>query len=220
MQIKHSPRLEKTSIIIVDDHRLIRQMWRLMLEGNDIEIIGESGELHEAIEMIKTMRPDIVLLDVNLGLDTGLEAVPIIRRFSPGTRIMIVSMHTHAAYANKTLQLGVRAYITKNSSREEMLDAVEVVMKGGIYICNEIRNIQIEDANDFNDKTDNKILSLREIEIIKLIKQGHSSKEISSILHIGSRTVEVHRYNILKKLQLKNTAAMINFINNTDLNFI
>lgn len=221
MQIKHATVLKKIRIIIVDDHRLIRQMWRLMLQdGDQIEIIGESGELQEAIEMIKILRPEIVLLDINLGIDSGLEAVPLIRKFSPGTRIIVVSMHTQAAYAKKTLQLGVKAYITKNSSKEEMLKAVEVVMQGGTYICEEIKNIEIEQALHPHERPDIKALSLREVEIIKLIKEGHSSKEISAQLFIGSRTVEVHRYNILKKLKLKNTAALINFINNTDLNFI
>jgi len=221
MQPDHQPLVKKTRIVIVDDHQLIRQMWRLILaDGGQVEIVGESGELKEAIEMIKALHPDVVLLDINLGLYSGLDAVPIIRKFSPGTQIMIVSMHTQSAYVKRTLQLGVKAYITKNSSKEEILEGIEVVMKGGIYICDEIKELNATEILNGDEIPGIKNLSLREIEIIKLIKEGHSSKAISQQLHIGSRTVEVHRYNMLKKLKLKNTAALINFVNNTDLNFI
>jgi len=221
MQPEQPTIVKKTRIVIVDDHQLIRQMWRLILaDGEQVEIVGESGELKEAIEMVKALHPDVVLLDINLGLYSGLDAVPVIRKFSPGTQIMIVSMHTQAAYVKRTLQLGVKAYITKNSSKEEMLKAIEVVMKGGIYICDEIKQFKADETFNNEEIPCIKKLSLREIEIIKLIKEGYSSKAISLQLHIGSRTVEVHRYNMLKKLKLKNTAALINFVNNTDLNFI
>jgi DNA-binding NarL/FixJ family response regulator len=214
--------MKKTTIIIVDDHQLIRQMWAFLFTGNDqIEIIGESGDLSEAISLIKIKRPDIVLLDINLGLDSGLDAMPVIRKYSPGSKIIAVSMHTQPAYAKKMLQLGAKAYVTKNSSRQEMIKAVDEVMKGNVYVCEEIKDLLSEQMmHPKTDSPDIKDLSLREIQIIKFIKSGLSSKEISTELNIASRTVEVHRYNMLKKLKLKNTASLINFINNTDLNFI
>jgi two-component system invasion response regulator UvrY len=129
-------------------------------------------------------------------------------------------MHSKPAYAKKMIQMGAKAYVTKNSSQEEMFKAIETVMQGGQYICTEIKDIlsgQImgvdEDQPNVND------LSLREIEIIKLIKKGLSSKEIAAQLNISVRTIEVHRHNILKKLKLKNAASLINYINTTDLSF-
>jgi DNA-binding NarL/FixJ family response regulator len=213
--------MKKISIAIVDDHKLIRQMWSTMLKtNNEIEITGESEGMDEAIEMIRVKRPDIVLLDINLVQGSGLDAVPLIRKFSPGTRIIAVSMHNEPAYVKKMMKLGAKAYVTKNSSHEEMFKAIDEVMAGRVYLCAEIKNILADKAlhSEIHEPSV-RDLSLREIEIIKLIKEGQSSKEISSGLEIATRTVEVHRHNILKKLKLKNTAALINYINTTDLSF-
>ena len=212
----------KITVVIIDDHKLIRQMWRQMLAIDPaIEVVGDTGTLKEGIELTVTKRPDIVLLDINLGLESGFDAVPHIRRATPGTKIIVVSMHTQPSYAKKMLQTGVKAYITKNSSSEEMIEAINEVMKGNTYMCAEIKDIIAEQViNADMSQPDIKSLSLREIEIIKLIKDGLSSKEISARLSIGLRTAEVHRYNILKKLKLKNAAALINFVNSTDLHFI
>ena len=211
--------MKKISIAIVEDHKLVREMWAHLFSGKpEIEVVGKSGEFDEAIEMIKIKRPDIVLLDINLPGASGLDAVPLIRKFAPGTRIIAVSMHSQPAYAKKMLQLGAKGYVTKNSSHEEMYMAVDSVMEGKTYVCQEIKNIISEQAmQDEPSGPDIKELSLREIEIVRLIKAGHSSKEIAAQLNISTRTAEVHRHNILKKLKLKNTASLISFINTTDL---
>jgi two-component system invasion response regulator UvrY len=203
--------MKKTTIAIVDDHKLFRQMWSMMFAGNsEIEITGEAGTFDEAIEMIRAKRPDLVLLDINLEEKSGLDAVPLIRKFSPGSKIIAVTMHSQPAYAKKMLQLGARGYMTKNSSYEEMLKAIKEVINGNVYVCTEIRDILSDQMlKDVSFKPNARELSLREIGIIKLIKEGQSSKEISSTLNISTRTVEVHRHNILKKLKLKNTASLI-----------
>jgi DNA-binding NarL/FixJ family response regulator len=129
-------------------------------------------------------------------------------------------MHSQPAYAKKMLQMGAKGYVTKNSSHEEMFTAIDTVMGGKNYICAEIKNIISEQAlQDEPSGPSTNELSLREIEIIKLLKEGLSSKEIASRLQISARTAEVHRHNILKKLGLKNTASLISFINTTDLSF-
>jgi len=211
--------MEKITVVVVDDHQLVREMWVRLFQGKPgTEVIGDIGEFEPAIEMIKTKRPDIVLLDINLPGASGMDAVPLIRKYAPGTRIIAVSMHSQPAYAKKMLQLGAKGYVTKNSSHEEIFGAIDAVMAGKTYVCMEIRNILSEQAlQDEPSSPSIKELSIREIEIIKLIKEGNSSKEIASVLNISVRTAEVHRHNILKKLGLKNTASLINFINKTDL---
>ncbi len=200
---------------------MIREMWaKLFSDRKEIDISGETGKFDEAIEMIRVKRPDIVLLDINLQNGSGLDAVPLIRKFSPGTRIIAVSMHNQPSYAKKMIQLGAKGYITKNSSHEELLKAIEVVMRNEQYICTEIRDIiSTQVMSETTNEPAIHNLSIREIEIIKLIKSGLSSKEIAARLNITVRTVEVHRHNILKKLKLKNTPSLINYINNTDLFF-
>ncbi|MEP6948155.1 MAG: response regulator transcription factor [Ginsengibacter sp.] len=211
--------MKKITLVIVDDHKLLREMWRRIFAGNqEIEIVGESGEFNEAIELIKIKRPDIVLLDINLPPASGMDAVPLIRKFIPGTKIIAISSHTNPVYAKKMLQLGAKGYVTKNSSSQEILEAINEVMIGKKYVCSEIKDIisaqMLNDEITFHDAQD---LSLREIEIVRLLKEGYSSKEIAASLHISVRTAEVHRRNILKKLKLKNTASLINYINHTDL---
>jgi DNA-binding NarL/FixJ family response regulator len=149
-----------------------------------------------------------------------MDAVPLIRKFSPGTHIIAVSMHSQLVYAKKMLHLGAKGYVTKNSSHLEIFKAIEEVMNGKVYICSEIKDI-LSAQMMLNESEDQGIsnLSLREIDVIKLIKEGLSSKEIATRLVLSTRTVEVHRHNILKKLKLNNTAGLINFINTTDLSF-
>lgn len=214
--------MKKITIVIVEDHQLVRDMWVSLFEDNsEIEIVGKCGAFDEAIEMIKVKRPEIVLLDINLPNASGMDAVPLIRKFSPGSKIIAVSMHNQPAYAKKMMQMGAKGYVTKNSSQQEVLEAVNAVMSGQTYICHEIKNSLTDQMlKEEPDGPDIKELSLREIEIIKLIKEGLSSKEIAAKLNISIRTAEVHRHNILKKLGLKNTASLIGFINTTDLSFL
>ncbi|MEP7237093.1 MAG: response regulator transcription factor [Ferruginibacter sp.] len=214
--------MKKISIVIVDDHKMIRQMWTIIFADMEaFEIAGEAETLDEAIELIKEKRPDIVLLDINLADESGMDAVPEIRKMSPGTRIIAVSMHNQPAYVKKMMHLGAKAYVTKNSPYEEIITAIEEVMRGNIYVCEEIKNMATADEiNPDADEPGIKDLSFREIEVIRLMKNGLASKEIALQLKIALRTVEVHRYNILKKLKLKNTASLLNFINNSDLSFL
>lgn len=209
------------TVFIVEDHQMVREMWvQLFAVKKEIEVIGETGNPDEAIELIKNKRPDIVLLDINLPGSSGMDLVPLIRKFAPGSKIIAVSMHNQPAYTKKMLQLGALGYVTKNSSHEEIYKAIDSAMKGKTYVCNEIRNILSDQAlQDEPAGPDVKELSIREIEIIRLIKEGLSSKEIAARLNISIRTAEVHRHNILKKLGLKNTASLISFINTTDLSF-
>jgi DNA-binding NarL/FixJ family response regulator len=176
-------------------------------------VIGECGTLSKAVDMIQATKPDIVLLDINLSSDSGFDAIPLIRKSTPATRIIGMSMHDKPAYARKMIKMGASGYITKNSPRREIFTAIEEVSAGRVYICSEIKNILSEQIFNTDDaRADLNSLSMREMEIIDLIREGLSSKEIAARLYISVKTVEVHRYNVLKKLNLKNSAALVNFI--------
>lgn len=208
----------KITIVVVDDHKLVREMWQeLFARTTHMEVIGESGLFDEAIELIKVKRPHIVLLDINLSNASGFDAVPLISKFAPGTKVIAVSMHSQPAYAKRMIQLGAMGYVTKNSSKEEVLLAIEEVKKGKKYICSEVRDIITEKLLNENNEEDRiKDLTLRELEIINFIKEGLSSKDIAAKMFISIRTVEVHRHNILKKLQVKNTAGLIRFLSHAN----
>jgi DNA-binding NarL/FixJ family response regulator len=177
-------------------------------------VIGETKNGDEAVEIAKNLKPNIVLMDVNMSPVNGFDATEQLIKHSPGSRVIAVSMHSMPAYAKRMMQLGAMGYVTKNSSKDEMIRAIIEVSLGKKYICDEVKNILAQkELEEEAVPADMNNLSRREIDIVNLIKEGLSSKEIASRLDISLKTVEVHRYNILKKLKLKNTAALVNFIN-------
>jgi two-component system invasion response regulator UvrY len=207
--------MKKVSIMIVDDHTLIRETWSFLLGKNEnFDVVAECGDGERAIELARDKRPDVVLLDINMAPMSGFDVLKMIRKYSPGSKIIGVSMHSQPAYAKKMLRLGAKGYVTKNSPRQEMLEAISEVSQNHIYICQEVKNIlsdQLLNQDQVNPDINN--LSDREMQIVRALKEGLSSKEIASELSISLKTVEVHRHNILKKLKLKNTVSLINFIN-------
>ena len=209
----------KITVLIVDDHTLIRETWSFLLGRNEnFEVIAEVGDGQKAIDIARDKRPNIVLLDINMTPLNGFDVLKMIRKQSPGSKVIAVSMHSQPAYAKKMLRMGAKGYITKNSPRQEMLDAIMEVQNGQTYICQEVKNILSDQMLSEEDATAGlNQLSEREIEVINQIRDGLSSKEIADRLAISIKTVEVHRHNILKKLKVKNTASLINYINSSGL---
>ncbi len=205
--------MQPITILIAEDHTLVRQTWVLLLNQDPrFKVIAECGTGEQAVEKTRILLPDVVLMDINLpGMD-GMKATQLIMDFSPGTRILAVSMHTQPAYAKKIMQLGALGYVTKGSELKEMIEAILSVHAGHKYLCEEIKNnISMELVDNENGNSINALTS-REIEIIACIKNGDSSREIAKTLNISAKTVETHRYNILKKLKLKNSSALINYV--------
>jgi DNA-binding NarL/FixJ family response regulator len=209
----------KITVLIVDDHTLIRETWSFLLGRNEnFEVLAEVGDGQRAIDIARDKRPNIVLLDINMTPLNGFDVLKMIRKQSPGSKVIAVSMHSQPAYAKKMLRMGAKGYVTKNSPRQEMLDAIMEVNSGNTYICQEVKNILSDQMlNEEDNAAGLNQLSEREIEVINQIRDGLSSKEIADRLAISIKTVEVHRHNILKKLKVKNTASLINYINSSGL---
>jgi DNA-binding NarL/FixJ family response regulator len=207
--------MEKITILLVDDHKLIRESWSFILNSDPrFIVIGETSNAADAIEIAKEKKPKIVLMDINMTPVNGFEATRMVRKYSPGSRVIGISMHSMPAYARRMLQVGAMGYVTKNSSRDELVEAIIDVNAGKKYICAEVKNIlALQELDEESGQPDMNLLSRREIDVVQLIKEGLSSREIAGKLDISLKTVEVHRYNILRKLKLKNTAALVNFIN-------
>jgi two-component system invasion response regulator UvrY len=207
--------MKRISIMIVDDHTLIRETWSFLLGKNEnFEVVAECGNGERAIELARDKRPDVVLLDINMAPMSGFDVLKMIRKYSPSSKIIGVSMHSQPAYAKKMLRLGAKGYVTKNSPRNEMMLAITEVSNNHVYVCQEVKNIlseQMLNGDQANPDINN--LSDREMQIVRALKEGLSSKEIAAELSISLKTVEVHRHNVLKKLKLKNTVSLINFIN-------
>jgi DNA-binding NarL/FixJ family response regulator len=213
--------MEKITILIVDDHTLVRETWSEILNSDSrFSVISEAGNGEEAIELAGKLKPDVVIMDINLPGISGIEATQQIISHSPTTKVLGVSMHTQPAYARKMMQNGATGYVTKNSSRQEMFHAIEEIFKGNKYICSEIKNILSDQMVNGDDPQKGvNSLSPREVEIVAFIQKGLSSKEIADILSVSVKTIEVHRYNVLRKLNLRNAAALVNFVNKNQLDF-
>jgi len=211
--------MAQISILITDDHKLIREAWVSIINGDPrFCVVAECGNGEDAIELAKDLEPDVVIMDINLPGISGIETIPLIRKISPGSKILGISMYTQPTYARKMMKKGAMGYVTKNSGRQEMFTAIVEVHNGRKYICDEIKNIfweqeEAETHEGFNS------LSEREIEVIGFIKKGCSSKDIAEVLGLSVKTIEVHRYHILRKLNLKNTASLVRFIYQSELAF-
>lgn len=211
--------MDKITILIVDDHKLVRETWSFILNTHPhFLVIGEAGSAEDGIELAKRLHPQVIVMDINLPGINGIEATQQLRKCVPKAKVLGVSLHTQPTYAKRMMQNGAMGYVTKNSTREEMFTAISEVSQGRKYICNEIKFILSEQLLLGSDNVPSiHSLSARELEVISRLKNGYSSKEIADQLSISLKTVEVHRYNILHKLKLRNTAALINYINNNQL---
>ena len=210
---------EKITILITDDHVLIRELWAFILNNDPkFTVVAECGNAEDAIVKASMFRPNIVIMDINLPGMNGMEATKQIRKYSPTSKVLGVSINNHLTYVKTMMKNGASGYVTKNSTREEMFQAILELHSGNKYICAEIKNILSDQLT--NEKPVNagvNSLSKREIECIEYIRQGLSSKEIALELNISQKTVEAHRYNIFKKLELKKVTSLIQLVNNSQL---
>jgi DNA-binding NarL/FixJ family response regulator len=207
--------MHPTTIVIVDDHTLLRETWTFILDRlPNFRVVACCGSGEEALMAAKVHKPILIMMDINLKGMTGIEATTRILEQLPDTKIVAVSLHNEPLYARKMMDAGAAGYITKNSPKEELIKGLGEIVKGKRYICEEIKDILTEEMISGAEPTKNlESLSERELQIIQLVKSGYSSKEIASMLMVALKTVEVHRHNILRKLGLKNAAALVNFAN-------
>lgn len=207
---------KKIKIIIADDHLLIAETWATLINMDpEFEVVKVYDNTKSLIDEITDVKPDIAILDININPFSGIEATKMIKKLAPGTKIIGVSMHNQPSFAKRMIRNGATGYVTKNSNKNEMYDAIRAVMKGEKYICAEIqKNITNQLLLDEDDNRLSK-LTEREIEIIKLIRDGYTNKEIAKTLFLSPRTVETHRARILKKLDIKNSLSLIKYVNDS-----
>jgi two-component system, NarL family, invasion response regulator UvrY len=201
--------MDKINVFIVEDHQLIVDAWtKLLEEPEDIEVVGSTGEFDMVLPMVESARPDIVLMDINIKGGSGLDATLQITNKLPKTRVIGLSVHDDLAYVKKFIQNGAKGYLTKNTTKEELLSAIRCVFKGLNFVCQEIKDRQFFNSLSGDDDDASKELTSKEIEIIQLIATGLTSHQMAEKLFISKRTIDVHRHNILKKLKIPNAAQL------------
>ena len=204
--------MSKIQILITDSYKLNRENLSYVLNSDSrFQVMAECAVTEEAVEVAKSSNPDIIVISINDPFVSELEATRQLRYLSPSTGIIGISANAQPSFAKKIMQRGVKGIVTKNSSRDEIVKAILEVSQGKKYVCAEVKTIAAE--QHFSDEGDPDSLTRKELQIIGFIKAGLASKEIAHKLSISLRTVQAHRYNILKKLKLPNSASLVHFMN-------
>lgn len=203
-------------IIVADDHHLVRNgIVKILQDHENIEVIAEAVNGEEAIEKSRILKPDILLLDLDMPIMTGIDAVPVVRKELEEVKIGILTMHKEPSLVHKLMKLGVDGYLYKSSHPEDLIHGVMEIASGRRFYTSEVTENLVQ-SSKFSQPGKEQLLLLallsdREKEILKLIAEGMSNTEIGEKLFISVRTVDTHRSNMMKKLNVKNLAGLIRF---------
>lgn len=208
-----SPRLSENmiKILLADDHALVRHGFRMILAAQpDMEIAGEAGNGREAVELAQKLKPDVVVMDVAMPELNGIEATRRIIELAPRARVLALSMHKDAVYVREILRAGARGYLLKDSADADLLAAVRAVAKGEGYLSPGVSDAVLSDyRRHVTDPLD--LLTSREREVLQLIAEGKTNKEIATSLTLSVYTVEAHRGRLMEKLNLHSTGELVRF---------
>jgi len=209
---------EQKSIIIIDDHPLFREGLKTIISRDDrFKVIGEAGSGHEGLEITKRLKPDLVIVDISLPDQSGIQLTRDLRRLFSETKILIVSMHSKIDYIAEAFQAGATGYVVKESASERLLQGLKSVAKGDYYLDSSVSHAVVENlmksplkAAKITD-ADYATLTPREQEVMRFLAEGLSSKAVAEKLFISPKTVENHRANIMNKLGLHSTIELVRY---------
>ncbi len=204
-------------IVLADDHTLLREGLNLLLQSQpDMDVVGEANDGVEALQQVRSTRPDVLLLDVSMPRNSGMETIELVLQNVPETRIIMLSRYEKEAYVHQALNAGALGYVVKGAPSTELLEAIRTVARGDYYLSSGVQNSVItkylESSRAHPGKNDAfSQLSDREKQVFHLLVQGNSSSQIGDILCISSKTVDKHRANLSKKIGIDNPVKMVQY---------
>jgi DNA-binding NarL/FixJ family response regulator len=201
-------------ILIAEDHLMVRAGLRALLERASYDVIGEASNGLEAVNLVSSLKPDILLMDIMMPRLNGIQTAERIRDLKLSVQIILLSMHADEGLVRQALQSGVKGYVLKTSTSDELLLAVQAASRGEIYLSTSISSILTDNAAQWKTGVPDKpldTLSPREKEILQLIAEAHTSAKIAELLFISEKTVEKYRSSMMKKLKIHNLAGLVRF---------
>ena len=200
-------------VLLADDHGIVRKGLRAVLEAEAIGVIAEASNGREAVKLCEQYRPDVAILDIAMPQLNGIDATAQIRKASPSTQVLILSMHTDESYILRALNSGAKGYVLKDTADDEVLPATRALLQGKSYFSPAIARTLLEDyvrnlrQRGLQDSYD--LLTDREKQVLQLLAEGRSNKEVANLLGLSVTTVETHRTNLMQKLDLHSTAEIV-----------
>jgi len=205
----------KRKVFVVDDHAIVREGLTLLINREaDLSVCGVAEEMHSALRAIETLRPDILIVDISLNGPDGLDLLKAIRMREPGLPVLILSMHDESIYAERALRAGANGYIMKQEATERVLVALRRILNREFYVSDRVANKMLQQyVGTSNSAVRSPLddLSDRELEVLRLISEGHSTRQIAEKLHLSIKTVESYQGHLKDKLGLKNSRELFHY---------
>jgi len=199
-------------VVLVDDHAVVRSGLRLLLEAQeDIEVVGEAGNAKDAVFRARALEPDVILLDVVMPGESGIDVLPKLLKESPATRVLVLSMQDDPSYVREAFAAGASGYVLKEAADEEVVSAVREIADGGSYVHPALGARMVAAEAKERAAAEADPLSEREREVLRLLALGHTNQEIAERLYISVRTAESHRAHIMQKLRLGTRAELVRY---------
>jgi len=197
-------------VLVADDHQLVRQGLKVLLENEGFRVIGEAANGQEALELAESLHPEVAILDLAMPLLNGIEAARQIQKVSPKTKTILLTMHTDRRYILEGLRGGAKGYVMKTHAADDLVRAIREAARGGTYLSPEISEAVIQ---AYQNKTEMPVdpLSARERQVLQLIAEGKTTKEVATTLDISVKTAETYRTRIMQKLEIHETASLVRY---------
>jgi len=204
--------MKKPTVVLADDHKIVLEGLKSLLE-DDFELLGTVDNGRDLLDLAEKLRPDIIVADITMPQLNGIDAVLKLKKNKIRSKVILLTMHKDVTYAARAFEAGASGFVLKHSASHELISAIRAVLKGRTYITPHMAEdlMKIYKKGDHKKKDELSQLSSRHREILQLLAEGKSAKEAAVILKISSRTVEFHKYDMMKKLGIKTTAALIQF---------
>ena len=196
--------------LLAEDHLIVRQGLKAILEREGCEVIAESADGHQAIRLAQDLQPDIAVVDFDMPLLNGIDTCREIQRISPKTRAILLTMYTEDQYVLRAMQAGIKGFVAKTQASKDLMQAIQEVHRGAIYLSPQVSNAVVQAYLGKSDVPSDP-LSPRERQVLQLIAEGKSTKEVANLLGISYKTAESHRTRLMEKLDLHETASLVRY---------